>query len=59
MKVNVKNLVFLFLGLFLLKIAVADPYRDPSRNVKLRSPASNGPEVRTLSLDKTRDKSPT
>ncbi len=49
----------LFLGLFLLKIAVADPYRDPSRNVKFRGPASNQPAVRTLSLDAVKDKSPT
>lgn len=31
MKISVKQLVILFLGLFLLKIAVADPYRETKK----------------------------
>lgn len=37
MKINVRYLVMLFLGLFLLKIAVADPMRDKKKS---RFPAS-------------------
>lgn len=40
MKVSVKQLVMLFLGLFLLKIAVADPYRENRKAMGHRRPAA-------------------
>jgi len=40
MKVSVKQLVMLFLGLFLLKIAVADPYRENKKVMTHRIPAA-------------------
>jgi len=40
MKISAKQLVMLFLGLFLLKIAVADPYRENKKVMSLKSPTT-------------------
>lgn len=46
MKVSINQLVILFLGLFLLKIAVADPYRENKKIISHRRPAT----LKTVSI---------
>jgi len=50
MKISIKQLVMVFLGLFLLKIAVADPYRS----TKSRGPASIDHSPKSMAFGHTR-----
>lgn len=46
MKINVRHLVFLFLGLFLVKIVIADPFRlNRDKTSKKKNPTVKTSQV--------------